>query len=62
MPLMLAAPAARANPADLNGDGAVSGADLSLLLTNWGGSTIGDIDGDGSVGAADLALLLAAWS
>jgi len=24
------------NPADLNGDGVVNGADLATLLTNWG--------------------------
>jgi len=46
---------------DLDGDGSVSAADLSLLLVNWGGGTIGDIDCDGSVGASDLSLLLAAW-
>lgn len=49
-------------PADLNCDGAVTAADLSLLLVAWG-TTGGnaDIDGDGIVGAADLSLLLAAW-
>jgi alpha-tubulin suppressor-like RCC1 family protein len=51
--------------ADLNGDGAVSAADLSLLLLAWGpcgsGRCDADLDGDGAVGAADLALLLEAW-
>ncbi|MFM7261708.1 MAG: hypothetical protein ACKO3W_14010, partial [bacterium] len=54
-------PAPSSNPADLNGDGAIDAADLSLLLSNWGGSGVGDIDGDGTVGAADLSALLAAW-
>jgi len=49
-------------PADLDGDSAVTAADLSLLLTGWGNVASGaDIDGDGDVGAADLSLLLAAW-
>ena len=50
------------NPADLDNDGVVNGADLSILLNNWGGSTIGDIDGNGTVDAGDLAILLGAWS
>jgi hypothetical protein len=49
-------------PGDLNGDGSVDGADLGLLLSNWGGSGIGDLSGDGLVDGADLGLLLSAWS
>lgn len=53
-------------PADLDGDGAVTGADLATLLGSWGpcpdkGPCAGDLDGDGAVGGADLAALLAAW-
>lgn len=50
-------------PADLDGDGAVSGADLGLLLSAWGTMVTGgaDLDDDGTVGGADLGLLLAAW-
>jgi hypothetical protein len=48
-------------PADLDGDGFVSAADLSALLGNWGNSGAGDIDGDGFVNAADLSALLATW-
>jgi len=57
--------------ADVDGDGAVGAADLSLLLANWGDVDPGlpfdpfapdaDLDGDGAVGAADLSLLLAGW-
>jgi len=47
-------------PADLDGDGSVTAADLSSLLGSWG-TPGGDIDGDGSTGAADLALLLGSW-
>jgi hypothetical protein len=49
------------NPADLNGDGVVNGADLAILLGQWGGPGSADLNGDGVVGGADLALLLAAW-
>jgi hypothetical protein len=55
-------PSAPANPADLNGDGSVNGADLGQLLGAWGTPGPGDLDGDGSVTGADLGLLLAAWS
>lgn len=48
-------------PADLNGDGTVDGADLGILLANWGGAGQGDIDGSGSVDGADLGQLLANW-
>ncbi|HMN96373.1 MAG TPA: DUF1929 domain-containing protein [Phycisphaerales bacterium] len=48
---------------DLNGDGTVNGADLGVLLGNWGpGATLGDLDGDGDVDGADLGLLLGAWT
>jgi hypothetical protein len=47
-------------PSDLDGDGAVSAADLSLVLLNWG-TTAADIDGDGTTSAADLSLVLEAW-
>lgn len=49
-------------PADLDGDCAVGGADLAILLSAWG--TAGgpaDLDGNGSVDGADLAVLLSFW-
>ncbi len=49
------------NPADLNGDGIVNGADLAAMLQAWGTPGPGDLDGDGSVGGGDLGLLLQAW-
>ena len=52
---------ASGNPADLNNDGSVDATDLSILLSNWGGSGIGDIDNSGTVEAGDLATLLGAW-
>jgi hypothetical protein len=52
---------APANPADLDGDGVVGGADLGNLLANWGQSGQGDLDGDGVVGGGDLGIMLAAW-
>jgi subtilisin family serine protease len=53
-------------PEDLNQDGFVNAADLSLLLAAWGAcadcdACTADIDGDCQVGASDLSLLLAAW-
>jgi predicted outer membrane repeat protein len=54
------------SPADLNGDGAVDGADLGLLLGAWGpclkSCCLADLNGDGFVDGADLGLLLGAWS
>lgn len=47
-------------PADLNHDGVVNGADLSLLLGDWGGPG-GDLDGDGTTNGSDLAVLLGGW-
>ncbi len=50
-------------PGDLDGNGTVNGADLTLLLNAWGpcSGCPADLNGDGSVGAADLAILLNAW-
>lgn len=44
----------------------MDGADLGLLLANWGsscscGCAFGDLDGSGLVDGADLSLVLAAW-
>ena len=51
-------------PADLNGDGTVDGADLTLLLADWGctgAGCIGDFNGSGEVNGADLTIILSAW-
>lgn len=53
--------AASGNPADLNNDGVVNGADLAILLGAWGTTGPGDINGDGIVNGADLAELLSRW-
>ncbi len=50
------------NPADLDGDGVVAAEDLTILLSNWGGSGEGDINSDGTIDAEDLTALLSAWS
>lgn len=49
--------------ADLDGNGAVDAADLSVILGAWGatGSSAADLDGSGLVDGADLAALLGAW-
>lgn len=56
-----APPPPPACPGDLDRSGAVDGADLGLLLGNWGGSGTGDLNADGAVDGADLGLLLAEW-
>lgn len=51
-------------PADLDGDGTVGGADIAILLGQWGSSgkgASGDLVQDGAVNGADLAALLGAW-
>jgi hypothetical protein len=51
--------------ADLFGDGIVNGADLGILLANWGacgtGTCAADLNGDGQVNGADLGILLSGW-
>ena len=48
---------------DLNDDGTVDGADLTILLGAWGtDDSIADLNGDGIVDGADLTILLANWS
>jgi hypothetical protein len=51
---------------DLNDDGEVNGADLSILLASWGpcppkAACPADLNGDGVVNGADLGILLANW-
>lgn len=48
-------------PGDLNGDGAVDGADLAALLAQWGGAGAADMNDDSIVNGADLATLLSNW-
>lgn len=48
-------------PGDLNADGSVDAADLSILLGSWGGGGDANLDGVGIVDAADLSILLGAW-
>jgi hypothetical protein len=49
--------------ADLDGDGAVGGGDIAILLNNWGRCKACDADltGDGLVDGQDLASLLGSW-
>ena len=51
-------------PADLNGDGFVSGYDLGYLLSEWGDPAPalgGDINQDGVINGMDIGILLGAW-
>ena len=52
--------------ADINGDGAVNGLDLTALLAAWGNCPSGsacpaDLDGSGAVDGLDLTAMLADW-
>jgi len=49
---------------DLDGNGVVDGADLGILLGNWGScpDCPADLNGDGVVDGADLGILLSNWS
>jgi len=48
---------------DLDGNGTIDGADLGVLLGEWGESASGaaDLNGDGAVDGVDLGALLGAW-
>jgi len=48
---------------DFNNDGVVTGADMGLLLGEWGatGSNFADLNGDDAVTGADLGILLGEW-
>ena len=47
---------------DINEDGIVDGADLTILLGAWGtADAAADLNGDGLVDGADLTILLGAW-
>jgi hypothetical protein len=50
--------------ADLFRNGVINGADLGILLSQWGpapAGTVSDINRDGQVSGADLGFLLNAW-
>jgi len=62
-PLTIVPPIAPPCPGDANGDGIINGADLSVLLSQFGQNvppgTGADFNGDGVVNGADLSVLLA---
>ena len=47
---------------DLNGDGRINGADLAVILGEWGGAGRGDLNRDGRIDGTDLAIILGNWS
>jgi len=62
-PLATVALVTSPDPADLNADGAVDGADLGALLGLWGtNDPRADFNADGVVDGADLGVLLGAWT
>jgi len=59
---LVAASAANDPVGDLNGDGTVNGADLAIMLADWGDAGVpADLDGNGVVDGADLSILLGNW-
>ena len=58
--LTITGPEAPDCPGDFNGDGVIDGADLTILLGDWGGAAA-DLNGDGVVDGADLTILLGGW-
>ena len=51
-------------PGDLGGDGDVGGADLTILLNQWGCTgedCTADLDGNGTIDGADLTIILSNW-
>jgi hypothetical protein len=54
-------PRALAIPGDLDGNGTVSGSDLTILLNGWG-TAAGDLNGDGTTDGSDMAVLLGNWN
>jgi len=46
---------------DLDANAVVNGADLGMLLSQWGTAGSGDLDGNGTVSGSDLGQLLARW-
>jgi len=49
------------NSGDFDGDGSIGAADLTVLLSEWGGTGLSDFNLDGVVDASDLATLLSRW-
>jgi hypothetical protein len=47
-------------PADFNGDHVRDGLDMTVILSNWGG-TGGDVNGDGTTDGLDMTVLLSGW-
>lgn len=49
---------------DINGDGQVNGAEIALILGQWGpcACCAEDLDGDGQVGGSDITVILGAWT
>lgn len=49
--------------ADINDDGAVDGADITIILGEWGtGGEAADVDLNGVVDGGDIAFVLGAWT
>ena len=46
---------------DFDGSGSIDGADLGVLLGNWGGAGATDLNGDGTTDGADLGIVLGSW-
>lgn len=62
---ILAVPEPATLPGDVNGDGWVSGTDLSIIINYWGqslGREFGDLNGNGVVDGPDYTEVLSYWN
>jgi glucose/arabinose dehydrogenase len=48
-------------PGDLNGDGIVNGADITIILSCWG-TNCGDLNGDSTTDGQDMTVVLSNWT
>ena len=50
------------SPADFDNNSIINGADLVVLLGQWGGAGSADLNGSGTVDGDDFAIFLATWT
>jgi hypothetical protein len=46
---------------DFDANGAIDGADITFILSGWGGPGLSDLNGDGTTDGFDITFILASW-